>query len=198
MVGGETHWLDVSLGKEISHNFCTTCFKGSMGEDMATIVDHLFLYEVGHMIVWEELLYELPSWKVIHFIWMVAWRREFFIDDEIPHDYRHFYLEEAIDQQEGFHIDLPFLHGESHLVYPPKANLHIWEELLGDRIVAKYSKQWWRLLEVEAPRGGGEILQHPFKFLRTSNLWEGKNVILINYHADNRNINFSFNIWLDE
>ena len=39
MIGGETHWLDVSLGEEISHTFCTTCFKGSMGDDMATIVD---------------------------------------------------------------------------------------------------------------------------------------------------------------
>ena len=52
MIGGETHWLDVSLGEEISHTFCTTCFKGSMEDDMATIGDHLFLYEVEHMIVW--------------------------------------------------------------------------------------------------------------------------------------------------
>ena len=77
---------------------------------MATIVYHLFLYEVGHMIVWstwdmplmiiwEELFYELPSWQVIHFIWMIAWRWESFIDDEIPHDFHHFYLEEAIDKQ---------------------------------------------------------------------------------------------------
>ena len=72
MVGGETHWLDVSLGEEISHTFCTTCFKGSMGNYMATILYHLFLYEVYHIIYWstwgmplmshwEEIYYELPS-----------------------------------------------------------------------------------------------------------------------------------------
>ena len=72
MVGEKKHWFDISLGNEISHTFFTTCFKGSMGDDMATIVDHLSLYEVGHMIVgstWdmplmrilEELFYELPS-----------------------------------------------------------------------------------------------------------------------------------------
>ena len=110
MIGGETHWLDVSFGEENPHTFCTTSFKGSMGKDMATIVDHLFLYEVGHMIVWstwdiplmsiwEEILYELPSWQVIHFIWMIAWRWESFIDDEIPHDSHHLYLEEAIDKK---------------------------------------------------------------------------------------------------
>ena len=52
ILGGDTHWLDVSLGEEISHTLCTTCFKGSMGKNMATIVDHLLLYEVDHMIVW--------------------------------------------------------------------------------------------------------------------------------------------------
>ena len=51
---------------------------------------------------------------------------------------------------------LPFSHDESHLVYPPKANLHIWEEPLGDRIVVEYLKQWWRLFDEEATRGGGE------------------------------------------
>ena len=92
MIRGETHWLDVSFGEEISHTFCTTCFKGSMGNDMATIVDHLFLNEVDHMIVWstwdmplmsnwEDIFYELPSWKVIQFIRMIAWRREASIDD---------------------------------------------------------------------------------------------------------------------
>ena len=142
IVGGETHWWDVSLGKEISYNFCTTCSKGSMGNYMATIVDHLFLCEVDHMIfwstldislmsIWEELFYELPSWEVIHLIWMIAWRWGSFIGNKVPRDCHHFYLEEVIDQQGGFHIDLPFFHDESHLVYPPKANLHTWEaELL--------------------------------------------------------------------
>ena len=111
---------------------------------------------------------------------MIAWRWESFIDDEIPHGFHHFYLEEAIDQQEGFHIDLPLFHDESHLVYLPKANLHTWEEPLGGRIVVEYPKKWWRLLNVEAPRGGGDIFHHPCSCLRTRKIWEGKTIIFLN------------------
>ena len=97
--------LDVSLGKEISYIFSTTCSKGSMGYYMATMIYHLFLCKVSHIIVWdmplisiwEEFSYGLPSWEVIQFIWMIAWRWESFMDDEIPHDCHHFYLEEAMD-----------------------------------------------------------------------------------------------------
>ena len=111
---------------------------------------------------------------------MIAWRWDSFIDDGIPHDCHQFYLEEVIDKQEGFHIDLTFFHDESHLVYSPKANLHTWKEPLGDRITAEYLKQWWELLDMKITRGGGEILQHPCSCLRTSNIWEGKTVIFLN------------------
>ena len=52
MIGGETHWLDVSFGEEDPHNFYITCSNGSMGGDMATTTKQLFLYEVGHEIYW--------------------------------------------------------------------------------------------------------------------------------------------------
>ena len=84
MAGGEAHLLDVPLGEESPYIFCTTCSKGSMGNYMATIVNHLSLYDVDHMIDWstcsmplmrnwEDIYYELPSWEVIHLIWMIAW-----------------------------------------------------------------------------------------------------------------------------
>ena len=191
MFGGETHWLDVSMGNEISHTFYASCFKGSMGDDMATTVDHLLLYEVGHVIFWstwdmplmnnwEELFYELPCWKVIHFIWMTPWRWEFLIGNEIPYACHQFYLEEAFEQQEGFHIDLPFSHNESHLVYPPKTNFQIWEEPLEDKKFVEYLKQSWRLLDEKAIRGGGDILQHPCSFLRIRNIWEGDTIMFLN------------------
>ena len=88
------------------------------------------------MGIWEEIHYELPNWKVIHFIWMITWRWKTFIDGETPHYDHHFYLDEAMDQQGSFHIDLPLLHNESYLVYLPKATLHTWEEPLGDGIIA--------------------------------------------------------------
>ena len=127
--------------------------------------------------VGEDFFYGLPSWKVIQFIWMIAWRWEPFMNNGIPHDCHHFYLEEAMDQQEGFHIDLPFLHDESHWVYSPKANLHIEEGQWEDRTIAENLEQWWRLLDEGATREEGEILQHPFSCLRTSNNWEGETII---------------------
>lgn len=50
--GGETHWEDVFFGGEDLHIFCSTCSKGSMGEDMVTMKLCLFLHEVNHMIGW--------------------------------------------------------------------------------------------------------------------------------------------------
>ena len=47
MIGGKAHWLDVSMGNEVSHTFYASCFKGSMGDYIAATVDHLFLYEVS-------------------------------------------------------------------------------------------------------------------------------------------------------
>ena len=67
MIGGVTHWLDVSIGDETSH--ISSCFKGIMGNYMATTIHHLFPYEGSHMIelclwdkplTWEEFFYELP------------------------------------------------------------------------------------------------------------------------------------------
>ena len=86
----------------------------------------------------EEIYHEFPSRRVTHFVWMIAWRWESFIDDEIPHDCDHFYLEEAMDQQGGLHINLPFFHEESPWVYSPKASLYTWEEPLEDNIIADF------------------------------------------------------------
>ena len=49
MIGGETHWVNVSLEGEKSHTLCTTCSRGSMGDGMATTEAHFFPYEVIHM-----------------------------------------------------------------------------------------------------------------------------------------------------
>ena len=102
------------------------------------------------------------------------------MNHENPHDFHQFYLEEAMDQQEGFQKNLPFFHDESHWVYSPRAKLHIEEGPLEDRTIAENSEQWWRLLDEEATREEGDILQHPCSLLRTSNIWEGETVIFLN------------------
>ena len=155
-----------SFGEGFPNSFLTACFNGSMRYCMATMIDHLSLCRVSHMLVGnmplicigEDFFYGLPSWEVIHFIWMIAWRWESFMNKGIPHDFHHLCLEEAMDQQEGLHIDLPFLHDESHWVYSPKANLHIEEGPLEDITIVENSEQWGRLLDEEATREEGEIL----------------------------------------
>ena len=105
IVGGKAHLLNVPLGEGVHHSFFIACFNGSMRFCMATMIDHLSLCKVSHMFVGnmplicfgEDFFYGFPSWEVIHFIWMIAWRWESFMDDEIPHDYHHFYLEDAMD-----------------------------------------------------------------------------------------------------
>ena len=62
------------------------------------------------------------------------------MNHENPHDCHHFYLEEAMDQQEGFHNNLPFFHDESHWVCSPKANLHFKEGPLEDKTIAENSE----------------------------------------------------------
>ena len=94
IMGGMTHWLDVSIGNETSHT--SSCFKGGMGHYMAATIYHLYPYEVIHMIdlilleeplmsMWEELFYELPFWRVIHFIAMIAWRLELHMGMNVPY-----------------------------------------------------------------------------------------------------------------
>ena len=50
MIMRKAHELDVSLSRENSHIFYTTCSNGSMGGDMATTATCLFSSGVGHEI----------------------------------------------------------------------------------------------------------------------------------------------------
>ena len=93
MIGGKTHRLDVSIGNETSH--ISSCFRRSMGNYMDATLYHLFPYEVSHMVelslweeplmsMWEDFFYELPFWRVIHFIWMIAWRLGLHMGMKVP------------------------------------------------------------------------------------------------------------------
>ena len=52
MLGRETHWMDVSFGRKYLHIICSTCYKGSMGDNMATTATNVSIYEGGHRIEW--------------------------------------------------------------------------------------------------------------------------------------------------
>ena len=64
MIGGMTHWLDVSIGNENSHIY--SCFKKRMGHYMATTLHHFFPYEKSHMFdlcLWEKPLTWENFWQ---------------------------------------------------------------------------------------------------------------------------------------
>ena len=72
------------------------------------------------------------------------------------------------------------LHEDSYLGWSPKANLHTWEEQLGDLLMRQHLVPWWSLSYEDATGGGEEALQfYPYSFLRTSNIWEGRTVIFL-------------------
>ena len=96
----------------------------------------------------EEFFYELP--RVIHFVWMIAWGLELLIWVKLPNIFHLSCLKKAISQYLFLPMDLPFLHDEIHLVLSPKANLHTWEEQLGDKLIGENLVQWRSLLDEDA------------------------------------------------
>ena len=48
MIGGMTHWLDVSIGNETSHT--SSCFRRIMGHHMDATLYYFLPYEGSHMI----------------------------------------------------------------------------------------------------------------------------------------------------
>ena len=45
---------------------------------------------------------------------------------------------------------------------------------MGDRIVVEYLKQWWRLFDEEATRGGGENFDQPLQLLEDKQHFGGE------------------------
>ena len=68
MIGRRAYRMDVSFGGEDPHTFCKACSKGSMRDDVATTVQHLFLLEVSHESDEEsyDVVYLLPITKKSH------------------------------------------------------------------------------------------------------------------------------------
>ena len=95
----------------------------------------------------EDFFDELP--RMAHFIWMIAWVSGSLIGNEISHVYHKSYLEEAMGQQECFHLHLPPFHDVSHLV------MHLWEETLEGRFVADYLEQQWGIFMRRKKEGKG-------------------------------------------
>ena len=113
-----------------------------------------------------EDLFELP--RLDHFIWMIAWAWKSLIGNNIPHVYDHSYLEEAIGQQEGFHLHLQLSHDVHHLV------LHTWEEPLEGRFITDYVEVWLKLLLRRPQEEGGRNFSPPLQWLEDKQNFGGE------------------------
>ena len=96
------------------------------------------------------------------FIWMIAWMRGSSLGIHFSHACDNSYLEEAIAQQEGFHLHLLFFPDEHH------SGLHIWEEAWVEKFIGAYIEQCWRLLMRRPQEKKGE------KFCLSMQLLEDK------------------------
>ena len=77
MIGGRMKGLNVSFGREILHGSYVSYVWGSIRPAMITTLGLLFPYGMSHLgnlstwevpLTWEEFCYELPIWRVIHFV----------------------------------------------------------------------------------------------------------------------------------
>ena len=84
------------FGRENLHVSYATCFREKIGKSMISILDLLIPYGMSHlgklstwevplMSVWEDFFYELPFWRVIHFVWMITWRLELHMGMKVPY-----------------------------------------------------------------------------------------------------------------
>ena len=46
---------------------------------------NLSTWEVPLISIWEDFLCKLPLWRLIHFVWMIAWILELHMGIKVPH-----------------------------------------------------------------------------------------------------------------
>ena len=101
----------------------------------------------------EEYSYELPFWRVTHFVWMIAWGWELHMGMAVPTIFQIPCLKKASRQHIVASMGIPLFHDDSYLGLSPKANFHTWEEQLGD-LLMRHHLVLWRNSSYEDAIGG--------------------------------------------
>ena len=89
-------------------------------------------------------------------------------NNEIPYVYHHSYLEDAIGQQEGFHLHLPLSHDVHHLVF------HTWEGPLEGKFIVDYVELWWELLMRRPQEEEWRNFYPPLQLLKDKKIFGGE------------------------
>ena len=100
----------------------------------------------------EEILHELPSGRVTHFVWLIAWGGEIQKGMMNPDLYQHSCLKRTFKQPIVASMDVSLSHNVSYL-----DSLHTWEGQLGDILMMQHLNPW-RIFSYEVATGEKRML----------------------------------------
>ena len=100
----------------------------------------------------EEILHELSSWRVTHFVWLIAWGREIQMGMINPNLYQPSFPKRTFKQPIVSSMDEPLSHNASYL-----DSLHTWESQLGYISMMQHLDPW-RISSYEVSTGEKRML----------------------------------------
>ena len=128
----------------------------------------------------EEILHELPFWRVAHFVWKIALGWRFHMGMIVLNTFQTPCLERTSRQHLVASLSTSLFHDDGHLGCSPNASLYAWERHYGDSLLRHHHITWRSLSYEDATGGGEETIQfYPCSFLGTRNTWEGRTVIFL-------------------
>ena len=121
------------------------------------LVHHVQIFSppILHELKVEEILHELPIWRVTHFVLLIAWGGEIQMGMMNPNLYQLSCPKRTFKQPIVASMDDPMSHNASYL-----DSLHTWEGQLGDMLMMQ-RLDLWRLSSFELATGEKRMLFSP-------------------------------------
>ena len=90
----------------------------------------------------EEILHELPIWRVTDFVWLIAWGGEIQMGMMNPNLHQPSCFKRTYKHPIVASMDVSLSHSVSYLVCFPKDGLHTLEGQLGDILMMQHLDSW--------------------------------------------------------
>ena len=108
----------------------------------------------------EEILHELPSWRVTHFVCLIGWGGKIQMGMMNPNLYQPSCFKRTFKQPIVASMDVSLSHNFSYLGCSPIDDLHTWEGQLGDILMMKHLDPW-RISSYEVATGEKRMMFSP-------------------------------------
>ena len=99
---------------------------------------HIFIPPILHELKVEEILHELSSWRVTHFVWLIARGGEIQMGMMNPNLYQPSCLKRTFKEPIVASMDVSLSHNVSYLGCSPIDGLNTWEGKLGDILMMQH------------------------------------------------------------